>query len=326
VRAADGGLLEASSSTFDAARAAEDECTRRAGFRCRADSRPHILIHAYASCVPAAPADGADKWQTERALRAAAESGALARVLALRLPDVLGPHENTGRLEKLLSRLLKGRRVGCAILGTAACGEVPLGLVAADDVATAVCAAVEAPAPLLSGASTGEGGGSGVDDGGAHDCGSAATAAASPSNASSQPFAAVHVCSDERLTWRALVEQCAGAMRAHGLEVPPVRFDETRESGFVSVDVGALANGAAKEALRGWAPAPLRDRVAESVEWWVGSRHAERVARDAAPFRFAFDAPAPPDASSHQASQEEPPPAEERVVGQPPAKSLKTEQ
>ena len=79
---------------------------------------------------------GADKLAAETALRAAAAADPAWRVLALRLPDVLGPHENTGRLNKLLLRLAKGKPIGSAIDGRAGLGAtLPLSCVGADDVA-----------------------------------------------------------------------------------------------------------------------------------------------------------------------------------------------
>ena len=85
-----------------------------------------------------------------------------------------------------------------------------------------------------------------------------------------------------------------------------------RSNPFVSVDCGALDNGAAKRALPGWAPAALETRVRESVEWWVASkREHEQLAvsaqsepqgpggteapvvavgeREASDFRFEFE-------------------------------------
>lgn len=58
----------------------------------------------------AADAYGAEKLQLERSLRAAA-----LPFVALRLPDVLGANENTGRQQRLLLRLLKGDAIGTAI-------------------------------------------------------------------------------------------------------------------------------------------------------------------------------------------------------------------
>ena len=51
--------------------------------------------------------------------------------------------------------------------------------------------------------------------------------------------------------------------------MPPLRFDEARDTRFVSVDCGALDNGAAARLLPGFAPAPLALRLRETVAWWL---------------------------------------------------------
>ena len=54
-----------------------------------------------------------------------------------------------------------------------------------------------------------------------------------------------------------------------GVAVPPVQFDEGRDTRFVSVDCGALDNGAAARRLPGYVPAPLAQRLRETVAWWL---------------------------------------------------------
>ena len=242
---------------------------------------------------------GADKLAAEAVLRgatstaadttvsaaAAAASSPTAplRVLALRLPDVIGPHENTGRLHKLLVRLLRGRSIGTAICGEAGAGRTrPIGMVGAADVAEAVCAAVRC----------GEGGGGGEGGGDA--------------------FVACHVCSDETPTWVELVEMAASELQRLGLDVPAVRLDDGRDSGYVSVDCGPLDNSRAKRELSGgggggcgdggvgdgWSAAPLAERVSEAVEWWVGKMRAEWEA-EAAAEEEAEEEVVAPDVSVH---------------------------
>ena len=253
------------------------------------------------------------------------------RVLALRLPDVIGPHENTGRLRSLLLRLLRGKRIGTSINGHAGLGErLPLSMVAAGDVAAAVCAALDNARPTLSTSSTVDMAKAVVldnapatrrapdgEEGGAPPPSDAPPPPPSNHLRGNGSFTALHICADERLTWVTFVHQAAAALEAEGLEVPTPRFDAERDTGFVSVDFGALDNAAAKEALSSsttaglaaaaaaaagpggsssrrsdggdagvvaWSPAPLPDRVKEAVAWWVQSQRdtweRERVAEE----------------------------------------------
>lgn len=180
---------------------------------------------------------GADKLQAEVALRASQDLSSLA----LRLPDVFGPYENTERQEKLLMRILKGRRIGTQVEGRDLGHSLPLSIVAAGDVANAVSVAVAQAS--------------------SHDGSSAASLPVG--------LCALHVCVDERPTWCGLVEGFAAALRRVGLEFAPVRFDSSRSTSFVSVDCGALDNEAAKAVLSSWAPLPLEQRLQEAVDWWV---------------------------------------------------------
>lgn len=183
---------------------------------------------------------GAGKLATEQALASSSLNWC-----ALRLPDVLGPHENTGRMEKLLLRLCKGRRIGTGIDGANdAAGSLPLSLVFAEDVAAAVCAVIWSAEGATSATPT-------------------------------QLPRALHICSTEAPTWPDLVKSIADELLANGIDVPPVRFDASRDTGLVSVDCGALSNGAALGALQGrWQPQPLQTRIVESVRWWVDQMRA----------------------------------------------------
>ena len=233
---------------------------------------------------------GADKLATEMALRRwVSQHAACPRVVALRLPDVIGPHENTGRLHKLLHKLLRGRRVGTSINDQPGLGEfLPLSVVAAGDVATAICALVSQGAQTTR-----------------HE----AQALPEHTPAALPPFSALHVCTDERPTWVELVNLAAAMLREAGCDVGTPQFARERDTGFVSVDVGALDNTAAKAALCGWAPAPLVERMREAVSWWVQTvgAHAQPRPSEDAHFRFNFELAADrtlPPTTSEAASEE----------------------
>ena len=157
--------------------------------------------------------------------------------MALRLPDVLGEHENTGRQEKLFKRLVRGAKVGTRIDGGDA--DAPISVVFAADVGAAIARLLEA-------------------------------------RARRSPAGAMHICCAEAPTWRELVELAAELLRENGIEVPPVVFDDAKENPLVSVDVGALSGAKAARLLPGWAPAPLR-RAARRGGGGVGGRDARRV-------------------------------------------------
>ena len=222
VRAESGGMLEGSDVETDAARAADDEY-------------------------------GSNKLATERALKAAVESadGSLSssRVIALRLPDVIGPYENTERLQLLCLALLKGKKVGTSVCEMSG-RELPLGIVAAADVASAIVALLEQQSPSQASSSS----------------------SSTPQQGS---FTALHIASDERPTWCDLVRMFAHELRVSGMQVPNVRFTDNKDSGFVSVDCGALDTAAARALIgSGWTPAPLKQRVRESVQWWLSCMRA----------------------------------------------------
>jgi len=185
---------------------------------------------------------GNNKLAAENALR---RHGGRLDWLALRLPDVLGPHENTGRQEKLFLKLAKGRTIGSAISGTNpdAGATLPLSLVFADDVASAAVAALRLPMPFST--------------------------------------RALHICAAESPTWQELVHLVADSLRSHGVHVPEPRFDEARDTGLVSVDCGALSDQAARSVLAGWIPKGLEPRVDEAVTWWVQTMREQQAATEA---------------------------------------------
>ena len=89
---------------------------------------------------------GADKLALEDELHASGPSAGLWYI-ALRLPDVLGEHENTGRQEKLFKRLVRGAKVGTRIDGGAA--DAPISVVFAADVGAGDCAAARGSQGVL---------------------------------------------------------------------------------------------------------------------------------------------------------------------------------
>ena len=186
--------------------------------------------------------------------------------ICLRLPDVLGAHENTGRLHKLLTRLAQGKRVGTAIgEGDESHGRgatLPLGLVFAEEVGRAVVSAVCAHARQVSAkdpAAAGDGG-HGGDGGGLN-----------------VPFGAatpMHICTSERPTWVVLVDAFAAILRSRGVDAPTVRFSPSKDTGFVSVDCGALEASRAAILLPDWSPGPLQPQLEGCVDWWLSVMHA----------------------------------------------------
>ena len=127
---------------------------------------------------------GRNKLALERRVRTwAASEGRGTACVALRLPDVLGPHENTGRLRRVLLRLLQGKGVGTAF-GERPAASARIGLVFADDVAAAVVRLLHLPVGAL------------------------------PRGACTS----FHVCSAEAPTWSEVVTTLADCLRGHGLQ------------------------------------------------------------------------------------------------------------
>jgi len=238
---------------------------------------------------------GQGKLLMERAL---AGAGAPAHVVALRLPDVLGPHENTGRQHSLITKLVKGRTIGSAN-GQAVQGTGPAGFSfgfgegdgAGPPGGIQVGAASSGTDSRADSSSAPEPDGHShlpftpvVDEGRrislvfAEDVAAAIVAVlATPrevlfpatSNPSDVPCGvSLHICQAESPTWPQLVRALAEALRAQGVPVPPPSFDETRDTRFLSVDFGHLEGSRARDLL-GYAPAPLAQRLAETAAWWV---------------------------------------------------------
>ena len=168
---------------------------------------------------------GAGKLAAERALRASSVDW-----VALRLPDVFGPHENTGRLHRLFRRLAGGKRIGGSVSDEprAAGGadtSPSISLVFAEDVATAVLAAarlsgeLRAPAGAAAGAAASAAGG--ATNG----------AANSAVGGKARLGRAIHICCEETPSWAELAAAAADRMRTHGIEAPTPRIDHSRDTG-----------------------------------------------------------------------------------------------
>ena len=101
----------------------------------------------------------------------------------------------------------QGKKVGTSVCEMSG-RELPLGIVAAADVASAIVALLEQQSP--SGASS--------------------SSSSTPQQGS---FTALHIASDERPTWCDLVRMFAHELRVSGMQVPNVRFTDNKDSGFV---------------------------------------------------------------------------------------------
>eukprot|EP01052_Picozoa_sp_SAG31_P008874 SAG31_NODE_455_length_15433_cov_4.248728_9_plen_430_part_00 len=172
---------------------------------------------------------GSNKLAMEEFLRA--EGGGLEWT-ALRLPDVLGPNDNTGRQSRLLCALASGEAIGGCIASwwdnpcwQQADGAVHrISLVYSKDVGTAIVAAFNA---------------------------GSATAGKS-----------INVASAEAPTWVEFLSVVASNLGTVAPEIDP-----EAPSGLVSVDVGTLDISAARRLLVGWEPTPLHRWVAATVRW-----------------------------------------------------------
>ena len=189
---------------------------------------------------------GGGKLRCEALLR---ERG--ARWVALRMPDVIGAHDNCGGFLDLRECVVDGAaRVGTSTLCQGARNPAALrhrvSVVFAPDVARAVLCAADLAASELEADSEGRAGG-----GVLRRC--------------------FNVACDETPLFAelcALVRRAAlGADAADAL--PPIRFDATRVAPMVTVCTGPLDTTAWRAATRGaWRPTPLRDAVRFVAEWY----------------------------------------------------------
>lgn len=175
----------------------------------------------------------------EELVRAAEETSGSFRFTSLRLPDVFGPWENTGRQASLLRKLRDGRRVGLKILDLKGAGaNARISLLYAPDAAAAVVATLSAGA-------------------GAHG-------------------ACINVAAREAPTWLEFVQLLANeqaraaashAGDEHGARDMPLALDASRDTGFLSVDIGPLDISLARRLLPVWTPTCLHAAVRQTAEW-----------------------------------------------------------
>lgn len=182
-------------------------------------------------------------------------------------------------MHKLLLKLVQGKRVGTAIGDDAGCevrGALPLSVVFAEEVARAVVAAVYL-GKVARRLTNRELASRQVLQSSGENCDNDSTSA--PFTFAATP---VHICTNERLTWVHLVQAFAAVLRDRGLEVPAVRFSAKKDTGFVSVDCGALEGGKAVQLFPNWAPGLLRPQLEGCVDWWLGTmqtRHETSLQR-----------------------------------------------
>jgi nucleoside-diphosphate-sugar epimerase len=186
---------------------------------------------------------GSAKLDIEQLLgRARAERG--FAFTALRLPDVFGPHENTGRQRRLLARLRARKAVGLKVGGRASVGALELvSMLYGPDAGSAVRAVLDA----------GER---------AHGL-------------------SLNVCASEASTWQHFVQTLAASLHSsassgqegdaaageeRAMDVP-VGFDERKDTGYLSTDVGPIDNSNALRVLGGWSPTPLELAIRQTAEW-----------------------------------------------------------
>ena len=163
---------------------------------------------------------------------------------ALRLPDVLGPHDRSNRQSTLLQMLVRGEAIGTQVKAPSE-KAVPgwrdgdgnshlVGNVYAPDVARACVCVLEAGA---------QSGGVGLN-----------------------------IASAEAPTWVEFVQLVETALAKHVPNLAPASFDDAKPCprGLPSVDadVGALHVGLA-ERVCGWTPTPMAEWVEDTVAWAV---------------------------------------------------------
>lgn len=192
---------------------------------------------------------GGGKLRCEALLR---ERG--ARWVALRMPDVIGAHDNCGGFLDLRECVVDGAaRIGTSTLYQGERNPAALrhrvSTVFAPDVARAVLCAADLAAAEITLMEAGAEGRAG--DGVLRRC--------------------FNVACDETPLFEelcAMVRRAAlGADAAEAL--PPIRFDATRDAPMVTVCTGALDTTAWRAATRGaWHPTPLRDAVRFVAEWY----------------------------------------------------------
>lgn len=170
---------------------------------------------------------GSMKLYTEGALMEQSRQNGL-HFTALRLPDVFGPWENTGRQLDLLGKLARGDKVGLLMPGLAH-PDAPIGLAYAPDVAAAIIQVIRE--------------GRGVYG------------------------QVINLSSEEAPTWKDFVRIVHDEYAKNVPEIPSLAFDARDGTDFVSVSFGAISNNKAERLLPNWRRTPLRDAVRTTVRW-----------------------------------------------------------
>jgi len=177
---------------------------------------------------------GSRKLEVEELL-ASSNAASGFRYTTLRLPDVFGPHENTGRQLALARRIRKNKRVGLSVGGRA---PERISLAYAPDVARAVVATLRA-GPAVQGL---------------------ALNICCAEDITFEDFATTFAAALRR-----------AEVRAYGRTSLPAALasDPARGSKFVSVDCGPIDGTLATRVLETWAPTPMVDAVERTAEWMV---------------------------------------------------------
>ena len=179
---------------------------------------------------------GNGKLEIETMLNAAQEANGFP-FTALRLPDVLGPNENTGRMTGVFERIISGQ-AGLRVCGVEGAGaKLPLGVVYSEDVAAAVCACLRAGKPSFG--------------------------------------QAINIAANETVTWADFVQMVAQRMRDQGHNIGEMELAPNGRTGFLSVDIGAISVSKACRLLD-WKPTPMDHWLNLTVSWWLMKRfHGE---------------------------------------------------
>jgi len=172
---------------------------------------------------------GADKLAIEEVLQQAWRDTALVST-SLRLTDVMGEYENTGRQAALIRRIMRGLPIGTAIASERGAGSTRrLGVVYARDVVRVIEALI-ARTPVAQ-------------------------------------AVALNLGAEDASTWQGFVEMVAQALRNNGRKVASLKFEPSVDTGFVSVDFGAIDIQTIRDLLPAWQPTPVQQWLDSMVLW-----------------------------------------------------------
>ena len=232
---------------------------------------------------------GGGKLRCEAWLRQRRQRRRALRWVALRLPDVVGPHDNCGGFLDLLELIAaEGSVVGTGGLCVRRGLERRISLVYALDVARAVvcvadldraAAAVSSASPTVGSSSTA----SGV-------VGCVFNVACDEQPRFEELCAAVQAAAVDDATRRELKRAAAWSVSGAPLGAPrpptpptlraPLRFDAARENPMVTVSTGPLDTSAWRALTIGaWTPTPLAEVVQSVVAWYSDPRNAAATKR-----------------------------------------------